>query len=434
MLDAGLSVVYLPLARVVHAADMAGRSHSKYVRHTIRNDCLGALYNEPFPLPLVSVPLRLRRYSQMRGAHADPGGLMWIIKDLVKRLPSVLRERRPVRWSTLRRWRRLRRQPPAWVPQAAIQHAPGAEVSRADRTIAVGITSFNRHERLRDCLSSLAKLGDLVSAIIVVDDASDVPVTEALGELPASISKKLTVVRQPSVSGNIPCRNVAMRHAATSEVLLLDDDTVLLDADTIRQGLRLMDRDTAIAAVVFAMAAPDGSLLPSGMQPSPASYVCYVPSYIGFAHLIRRSAFLQVGGYRELFQRHGEEKECCLRLMDAGYDVVFMPNPPIVHHVDPSGRNLKRYLRTVIRNDCLGALYNEPLPMPLVSIPIRLTRYLTMRRAAGVHDPGGLVWIIGQLITHFPAVIRARRPVRWSTLRRWRRLRRDWPAYEPAVA
>jgi GT2 family glycosyltransferase len=273
-----------------------------------------------------------------------------------------------------------------------------------------------------------------VSAIIVVDDASDVPVTEAMGELPASISKKLTVFRQPSVSGNIPCRNVAMRHATSREVLLLDDDTALLDADTIRQGLRLMDRDTAIAAVGFAMAAPDGSLLPSGMQPSSASYVCYVPSYIGFAHLLRRSAFLEVGGYRELFQRHGEEKEYCLRLMDAGYDVVFMPNPPIVHHVDPAGRNFKRYLRTVIRNDCFGALYNEPLPMPLITIPIRLARYLRMRKASGVHDPDGPAWIIGQLVTHFPALMRARRPVKWATLRRWRRLRREWPAYEPAAA
>jgi hypothetical protein len=119
LLDAGLDVVYMPLARVVHTADLSGRSHSKYIRHTIRNDCLGALYNEPFPLPLVSVPLRLRRYVQMRGTHADPGGLMWIIRDLVRRLPSVLRGRRPVRWATLRRWRRLRREWPAYRPAAA---------------------------------------------------------------------------------------------------------------------------------------------------------------------------------------------------------------------------------------------------------------------------------------------------------------------------
>lgn len=434
LLGAGFTVVYLPRARVVHAADTGGRSHSRYVRYTIRNDCLFALYNEPFPLPVLSVPLRLGRYRRLRGARADPGGLLWIIKDLMKQLPAVLRERRPVRWSTWRQWRWLRHHLPAWAPQGGIPHASAAPMRNADRRIAIGITTHNRHGCLRECLSSLAMLGDLVSAIIVVDDASDVPVSVAMGELPASVSRKLTVLRQTEVRGNIPCRNVAMRYAATDEVLLLDDDTALLDAETIRRGLALMDRDAAIAAVGFAMAAPNGALLPSGMQASPASYVCYVPSYIGFAHLIRRAAFLQVGGYRELFRRHGEEKEYCLRLMDAGYDIVFMPDPPIVHYVDPSGRDLKRYLRTVIRNDCLGALYNEPLPLLLLSIPVRLARYLTMRRHAGVHDPGGLLWIVAELARHSPAVIRDRRPVKWATLRRWRRLRREWPAYAPAAA
>ena len=44
---------------------------------------------------------------------------MWIVKDLVKRLPSVMRVRRPVKWATLRRWRRLRREWPAYEPAAA---------------------------------------------------------------------------------------------------------------------------------------------------------------------------------------------------------------------------------------------------------------------------------------------------------------------------
>jgi hypothetical protein len=181
------------------------------------------------------------------------------------------------------------------------------------------------------------------------------------------------------------------------------------------------------------MAGPDGSLLPDMMQPSPAKYVCYVPSYIGFAHLVRRGAFWQVGGYREMFRYHGEEKECCLRLIDAGYDIVFMPEP-IVHAVDPAGRDLKRYLKTVIRNDCLGSLLNEPWPMPFVSVPVRLIRYIRMRKQAGVADPGGLLWILRQVTALLPATWRQRKAVRWATIRRWRRLRREWPAYQPAAA
>ena len=433
LIDAGFDIVYLPRARVVHAPHATGRSTSKYLRYVIRNDCLGAMNDEPLPVALISVPLRLARYLSMRRGVADPGGLRWIVGDLLSRVPLVWRDRQPVQWSTIRKWRRVRRDSPRWIP-----HGDGRDVQvseSASRTISVGITTSNRPQRLTDCLRSLALLGDLVSAIIVVDDASDVPARDAIGPLPAAIADKLTIIRQPEPGGNILCRNVAMRHATTDEVLLLDDDTVIIRSETIRRGLELMHRDGAIAAVGFAMASPDGAPLPSLMQPSPARYVCYVPSYIGFAHLIRRAPFFQVGGYRELLQRHGEEKECCLRLMDAGYDIVFLPDPPIVHHVDPTGRNLKRYLRTVIRNDCLGALYNEPLPMLVFTLPFRLFRYLKMRRKAGVSDPGGFAWIVRELARHFSSVVRERRPVQWATMRRWRRLRREWPAYDrPAAA
>jgi GT2 family glycosyltransferase len=420
LLSAGHHVVYLPHARVVHMATLIERNHSRYLRLTIRNDCLAAIYNEPLPLPLLSIPIRLLRYFRMRGGTPDPGGLRWIVRDLIRSVPSALALRRAVRWSTWFEWRRIRRISPAWWPDGS--------AAKSSRTITVGVNSCNRPARLLACLRSLAVLGDLVSAIVVVDDASDVPVKDALGDLPPEIARKLTLIRQTDVTGNIGCRNIEMRRARTDDVLLLDDDTELLDAGTVRRGLALMDGDARVAAVGFAMAKPDGSLLPDGMQPSPARYVCYVPSYVGFAHLIRRGAFWQVGGYREMFRYHGEEKECCLRLIDAGYDIVFMPEP-VVHAVDPANRDLKRYLKTVIRNDCLGSLLNEPWPMPLVSVPIRLARYERMRKAAGVADPGGLRWIVTQLGQHLPAIRRQRKPVKWATVFRWRRLRREWPPY-----
>lgn len=425
LLSAGYHVVYLPHARVVHMAAVAERDHSRYLRHTFRNDCLASIYNEPLPLPLVRIPMRLFGYLKMRGRTSDPGGLIWILRDVIRKLPGALAIRRPVRWSTLFEWRRIRRTSPAWSADA------GAPKNR--RTITVGVNSRNRHARLTACLRSLAPLGDLVSAVVVVDDASDVAVREALGDIPSGIVRKMTIIRQAEVTGNIGCRNVVMRRAKTDEVLLLDDDTELLDPGTIRRGLAVLDSDPRVAAVGFAMAKPDGSLLPDGMQPSPAKYVCYVPSYIGFAHLIRRGAFWQVGGYREMFRYHGEEKECCLRLIDAGYHIVFMPEP-IVHAVDPSGRDLKRYLKTVIRNDCLASLLNEPWPMPLVSIPVRLSRYVRMRRMSGISDPGGLRWILAQIATLFPLWRRQRRPVKWATVRRWRQLRRDWPPYQAHVS
>jgi GT2 family glycosyltransferase len=221
-----------------------------------------------------------------------------------------------------------------------------------------------------------------------------------------------------------------MLAAPTEYVLLCDDDACLLEARTVREGLEIMEGDPSVAAVGFAMAGADGAPWPKHMQASPSSSRCFIPSYIGFAHLIRRSAFLEVGGYDALYRFHGEEKDCCLRLMDAGYDIVYLPDPPVIHLHDPAGRDMRRYLRYVIRNDCLGAMFHQPILLAIVMVPMRLARYVRMCRLGGVRDPGGLLWILGQLAAHAPLAARSRRPVKWSTLRRWRELRRSSPAYE----
>jgi GT2 family glycosyltransferase len=208
----------------------------------------------------------------------------------------------------------------------------------------------------------------------------------------------------------------------------------VIDADAVRQPLDLMRRDPRIGAVACAQAEADGSPWPAAMQPAPVSYACYVPAYIGFAHLLRRSLFLELGGYQEAFHFYGEEKDYCLRLLNAGYCVVYMPGARVAHVPDPSGRNPVRYLRHVIKNDCLSAMFNEPLPMLVVSLPIRLVRYRRMRKDSGISDPGGLWWIIRQLVTSLPRVWRERRPVRWASVRNWWRLHRTFPALDSAHA
>jgi hypothetical protein len=42
-------------------------------------------------------------------AGAESGGVRWILGQLMRELPDVWRNRRPVSWATLREWRRLAR-------------------------------------------------------------------------------------------------------------------------------------------------------------------------------------------------------------------------------------------------------------------------------------------------------------------------------------
>ena len=280
----------------------------------------------------------------------------------------------------------------------------------------------------------MSLIDDLVSDIIVVDDSSDPPIGGLLEGAPPSIRLKMRFIEQPGAQGPIVARNTIMRLARNDAVMLLDDDAFVIDGMAVRNALAVLEQNASVGAVACAQAEADGSPWPPAMQPSPAGYACYVTAYIGFAHLVRRSVFLELGGYQESFHFYGEEKDYCLRLLNAGYDVVYLPDARVAHVPDPSGRSDVRYLRHVVRNDCLSALYNEPLPMAIVTVPIRVARYAVMRRHGQVKDSGGLRWVIGELMASLPQVWRTRKPMRWTSIRRWRRLRRTWPAFQSRVA
>ena len=295
--------------------------------------------------------------------------------------------------------------------------------------ITVGIATRNRRASLLRCLASLALINDLIEEVLVVDDTSDVPLGDLTPYAPPNLAGKMHVIAQPGRQGPIVARNATVRLARTECVLLMDDDAYVIDAGAIRRGVELLMAHRDVGAVAFAQAEADGTAWPAAMQPSLATRTCCVPAYIGFAHLLRRSVFLELGGYLEPLHFYGEEKDYCLRLLNAGFTVVYVPEARVAHVPDQSGRSPARYLRYVIRNDCLSALYNEPLPLPLATVPLRLLRYAAMRRHGGVQDEGGLRWILGELAAAFPSACRDRRPVAWRTFMRWRRLRASTPPF-----
>jgi GT2 family glycosyltransferase len=299
----------------------------------------------------------------------------------------------------------------------------------AHMPLTVGIVTRNRPDALARCLESLAVLGDRVAHVIVVDDTGDVPLDGALARGPAG---RVRLVRQEHREGPIVARNTILREATTETILLMDDDAALLPGGHTLDALELLEDHPRIGSVACAMAGLDGSPWHISMQPAPVDYTCYVAAYIGFAHFIRRSAFLAAGGYRESFVFYGEEKDLCMRMLQAGYDVVYTPHVRVVHEGNLAGRSNARYVRHVVRNDCLFALYNEPWPMLVVSLPVRLSRYFRM--SGGLRDRGGFRWILGEVWRTLPDVAARRAPVSWATLARWRRVARTWPAFAPDAA
>ena len=286
---------------------------------------------------------------------------------------------------------------------------------RASR-LTVGITTRNRAEALATCLASLSGIGHLVHEVIVFDDGSE-PAANVVGE-------RARVIRDVSTPGYIVGRNRLVREATTDLVLLLDDDTRVIDASAIERAMVVMHRDDCVAAVAFAQAEADGRPWPATMQPSTTARPSVIPSFIGFAHLLRRELFLRLGGYREEFIFCGEEKDFCLRLLDAGYRTVYLPDALVGHVPDAAERNRSRHLRYLVRNDCLNAFYNDPLLRVVWTVPLRYLRYFRMRRAWRVQDPWGWLWIARDLLVYVSRTRDRRRPVSRASLRLWAELKK----------
>jgi len=282
--------------------------------------------------------------------------------------------------------------------------------------LAVGVTTRNRPEALATCLASLAEISHLLDEVIVFDDGSEPP-----AQASAECQRPVRVIRDASSPGYIVGRNRLVRQARAEFVLLLDDDTRVIEASAIERGLEIMKGDDRAGAVAFAQAEADGRPWPAAMQPSRAARPAVIPSFIGFAHLLRRDLFLRLGGYREEFIFYGEEKDFCLRLLDAGYLTVYLPDALVSHVPDP-GRSRSRYLRYVVRNDCLNAFYNDPLPRALYTLPGRYLLYFRMRRGWGISDPWGWLWIARDVLTYAGRTRHRRRPVSRASIRLWSEL------------
>ena len=299
------------------------------------------------------------------------------------------------------------------------------------KPVTVSITTRNRPEALTRCLRSLSCAAPLVAQVIVADDASEPPVrAETIADLSRTTGLPIDLMRLDEHGGTAGAKNLIAERARTPFLLSLDDDAFLVDGRAIERGVDVLEKDGDVAAIAFAQADEHGRRRHVSQQPSTAERPAYVPAFIGFGCLIRREHLMAVGGYRALFRIHGEEREICLRWLDRGWRVVYLPDAPIAHVADPANRDpTVAYVRHIIRNDCLNALFNEPAARALISIPMRLRNFRRMAARLPGGDPQGIRWILTELWSRWPEVRRSRRPLRWRTFGEWKRLRSGAAVY-----
>ena len=233
------------------------------------------------------------------------------------------------------------------------------------------ITTKNRVDDL--CRAIQSALDQSIDVeVVVVDDGS----TDGTSQTVSTRFPTVRLEQHSTSAGYIARRNEGARLAQGGIVFSLDDDAIFSSPHVVEQTFANFNGDTRIAAVAI----PCIDVLKSTQfrQPLPEGEIVYITSeYIGTAHAVRRDLFLELGGYREELVHQGEERDFCLRLLDAGWFVRLGTADPI-HHFESPKRDLRRQDMLGRRNDILFVWQNVPagqLPVHLLGTTLNGLRF-----------------------------------------------------------
>jgi GT2 family glycosyltransferase len=239
--------------------------------------------------------------------------------------------------------------------------------------------------------------------IIVVDDASDDATSTTLRRRFGGAVDVVTLRRNEGASA----RNHGVAAASTPLVGFFDDDSYWLPGSLDRAarimaahpqvglvaGQVTVDTDQRIDEVSAAMSV-------SPLPPWPAG-----PAVLGFmacAVVVRRSAYLSVGGFSPLLHVGGEEELLAIDLRDAGWMLTYVDAVRIRHEPKSADAGRSSRQATLLRNEMLVALMRRP--------PRRVVKQAVELLARTPHDADARRAVMG-VMRRLPQACAARRRI-----------------------
>jgi GT2 family glycosyltransferase len=268
--------------------------------------------------------------------------------------------------------------------------------------VSVVIATRNRGPELLGTLARLRALQER-PPIVVVDNGS----TDGTAELVRARHPEVRVVGLRRNRGGA-ARTIGARLVDSPYVAFSDDDSWWAPG-ALRRAADLLDRHPRLAVLAArVLIGPQERLDPVCDQmahsPLPAADDLPGPSVLGFiacGAVVRRTAFLEVGGFNVRLGVGGEEELLSVDLAAGGWGLAYVEEVVAHHHPspsrDPSGRR-----RVQVRN----ALWSTWLRRPLGGAA-RQTAHLA---ALALQQPGARSGILLALLG-LPWVLRERRPV-----------------------
>ncbi|MBU4526406.1 MAG: glycosyltransferase [Desulfomicrobium sp.] len=182
--------------------------------------------------------------------------------------------------------------------------------------------TYNDHDFARAQLDRLGSFGNLVQAVIVVDDGSE----EAFIPPPVpGFPGGVTVLRHPTNLGPAAAKRTGLGHADTEFIFSIDSD-IVCDRIWLPSALSVMAEHPNVALVGAQPLASDlGDILSRALHLR--SRYQSVPARPLFASgeiwLMRKKIYTKVNGLEGYEQRTHEDWHLCRKITQAGHDIVL---------------------------------------------------------------------------------------------------------------
>jgi GT2 family glycosyltransferase len=250
----------------------------------------------------------------------------------------------------------------------------GEQVDGAPGRVSVVIATRDRKDGVLATVRRLVALPDR-PAVVVVDNAS----SDGTADEVSRAHPEVTVVRLPRNLGAV-ARNVGVARARTPYVAFADDDS-WWQPGALTRAVDHFDgcpRLALLAARVLVgdelRVDPTSTVMRCSPLPRPPDLPG--PAVLGFlacGAVVRRDAFLAVGGFSPLLFFLGEESILAYDLAVAGWSLAYADDVVAEHHPATVVRESVARRRLHERNDLLTAWLRRPLPVAL-SHTARLVR------------------------------------------------------------
>jgi GT2 family glycosyltransferase len=281
-------------------------------------------------------------------------------------------------------------------------------------SVTAVIGNYNGEHLLGDCLGSLAEQTLRPDSILVVDGASG-DASRAVAEAAGATF----MTRENRGLGYLYNEGVAASH---TEFVFLANNDIAADTACLEQLVAVLEHDdTAFAADAQQMSWDEGHIIharttltsgrmhreylpglhldPNVPSASPASTVCAN----GAAMLVRRSMYVELGGFDETFFMEWEDLDLCWRAWMNGWRTIYVPRATVRHRVGATTTRAIQPRRS-------ASSHHNLVRFALKCLPLRTALRVVLGEAARLPaHPRAVSAGLAQIVRELPSIARQRR-------------------------